>query len=145
MKDEFISAVFPQVGQVQHSSAAQKIMDALDATVATLMLKVKAKTFLTFRTGLSFCLGSSANEANYCRIDLASDGTYSIRFAKMAYVPGESLRFTTKCRKTKLEAIALRNLFEKETGVSLVQESYSGLVEKMRSRANNPKFQAQNA
>lgn len=143
MKDEFISAVFPQVGQVQHSSTAQKIMGALDATVATLMLKVKAKTFLTFRTGLSFCLGSSANEANYCRIDLAPDGTYSIRFAKMAYVPGESLRFTTKCRKTKLEATALRNLFEKETGVSLAQESYSGL--KVRSRANNPNLQAQNA
>ncbi len=145
MKDELISAVFPQTGQVQYSSAAQKIMGALDATVATLMLKVKAKTFLTFRAGLSFYLGESANGANYCRIDLALNDTYSIRFVQITYVMGKSIRFTTKCRKAELDATALRELFEKETGVNLTQDRYSSIVEKVRSRVSSPELQAQNA
>jgi hypothetical protein len=143
--DELLSAVFPQTGQVQYSSAASKIMDALDATLATLILKVKAKTFLTFRAGLSFYIGESANKANYCRIDLALDGTYSIRFAQMTYVTGKSVRFTTKCRKTKLDATALRSLFEKETGINLTQKGYSSVVEKVLNRVSTPELRAQNA
>lgn len=130
MRDEFVLAIFPQSGQVAYSTASQQIMDALGTTAANLILKVKARTILTFRTGISFCLDGTSN---YCRIDLDDSNTYAIRFAKVAYFLGDEFHFCTRVRKRHLDAATLRRVFEVETGV-ILEESRSSILDRLRQR-----------
>lgn len=113
MELEVINQVFPQEGRVKSSPAARKVVDALGTTVGYLMAQMQTKAYIQFRDGIGFQIRNSTLRANYCRITVTSEHTYTLWIARLD-VGERSLRLKTLCKVRNVGSETLRELFEEE-------------------------------
>ena len=102
---------------MSNSSVADTILQQLGGQ-GPLVAMISAKTFLVDESSLSFRFsGKSKNGANYAKITLDPNDTYTVRFVKIGRAPQFDV---TECGSTSMVyADSLREHFERATGFYL--------------------------
>lgn len=122
MENDVINQVFPQEGRVQSSEAARKVVEALSTNVGYLLTNLNTRTYFQFVDGIAFQIRKPNVQANYCRITVTGDHTYTL-WLTLVEVGENRLHVKTICKIRKLGSETLREVFEEELGFIIERRS----------------------
>jgi len=77
------------------------------------MAQMQTKAYIQFRDGIGFQIKNNSLRANYCRITVTGEHTYTLWLARLD-VGERSLRVKTVCKVRNVGAETLREVFEEE-------------------------------